>query len=310
MRLGGQFSTGDGKVQVTLPEVSTAFLEHRPRLNPHYLEARAKSEDWLIRSCGFDDRISRIIRQTDFSFFCAIVIPDVDLDGLRLLCDWGNFIFPLDDSFDCGDLKTNPEEAQNLVDGLITVMNDGRYEPNDPLLIAFKSIWLRFSLSSSKAIQGRFISRSAYELELPDTVIQDPGIRTLEKIATEIIVIQNDIMSYCKESDLGESYNLVSLFYQQGVPTQPSFECVGDMLGERHRRWNKVLKKLPTWGEEIDRQVGKYIGGIRNVVTANNNWSHWTERYWGGMGSEERRPRTIKVTVEVAAPPLSNEEMR
>ena len=48
-------------------------------------------------------------------------------------------------AFDNGHLKHNPEEARKLVDGLVSIMTDEHFKPKDPLLVTFRSIWLRLS---------------------------------------------------------------------------------------------------------------------------------------------------------------------
>lgn len=98
----------DGVVQVVLPEMFLLFLAQSPRMNPHYEDIRRESEAWLLkyvlgrfvagyqsnlsRHGGFDARISRFIHRTDFSYFCAVVVPDASAETLRTLCDWGNWV--------------------------------------------------------------------------------------------------------------------------------------------------------------------------------------------------------------------------
>lgn len=53
-------------------------------------------------------------------------------------------------AFDNGHLKENPEEARKLIDGLVSIMTDDQFEPKYPLLVAFRSIWLRLSHVSVK----------------------------------------------------------------------------------------------------------------------------------------------------------------
>lgn len=54
------------------------------------------------------------------------------------------------------------------------------------------------------------------------------------------------------------------------------------MIRERYRQWYLALAKLPTWGEEIDRQVHSYIKGVENIILANANW-----RYVGRIPSSD-----------------------
>lgn len=48
--------------------------------------------------CSFDARSRRILNKTDFSYFCSIAAPEAGPEELRTVCDWGNWVFPFDDS--------------------------------------------------------------------------------------------------------------------------------------------------------------------------------------------------------------------
>lgn len=333
-------------VQVTLPEMFLFFLAQNPRVNPHYENIRRESEEWLLNHGGFDARMSRFIHRTDFSYFCAVVLPDASAETLRTLCDWGNWVFPFDDAFDNGYLKTNPEEARNLIEMLDLIMKDGQFEPEHPLLIAFKSIWSRLSHSSSEVVRSRFAASMtayceaimqqvqmqastglsstidallalrresiattpiyalieyAYGLSLPDDVIKHPSIQRIETIATDIVLIQNDIVSYAKEKALGESHNIVSVYHQEGKSLQESFDSAGELLKGRYREWYLTLTQLPTWGEEIDSHVQLYINSVQNVALANLNWSYRAERYWDGNNHEVRKSRIVTLPLQAGA---------
>ncbi|KAL8784191.1 MAG: hypothetical protein Q9195_009138 [Heterodermia aff. obscurata] len=137
----------------------------------------------------------------------------------------------------------------------------------------------------------------AYGLALPDEVIHHPSIQRIEIIATDIVLIQNDIISYAKEKALGESHNIVSVYHQEGKDLQESFDCAGELLKSRYREWYLTLTQLPTWGEDIDKQVQLYISSVQNVALANLNWSYRAERYWDGNNNEVRKSRTITLPV-------------
>lgn len=53
---------------------------------------------------------------------------------------------------------------------------------------------------------------------------------------------------------------------------QSSFDLAGELLRTRYREWYLALAELPTWGEEVDRQVQVYIGDVQNITLANLNW--------------------------------------
>lgn len=57
-----------------------------------------------------------------------------------------------------------------------------------------------------------------------------------------------------------------------GLSAQEAFDKVGKLLEDRYWRWDRAEASVPSWGEEADVQVRKYIEGIKCVVRANLNW--------------------------------------
>lgn len=62
-------------------------------------------------------------------------------------------------AFDNGHLKKNPDEAQKLIEGLVSIMSEEQYEPEHTLLIAFQSIWLRVSHASVLSLAWFLVQR-------------------------------------------------------------------------------------------------------------------------------------------------------
>ena len=60
-------------------------------------------------------------------------------------------------AFDNGHLKTNPDEARKMVEGLASIMKDDQFRPENPFLIAFRSIWLRLSYVSVKSFMWLYM---------------------------------------------------------------------------------------------------------------------------------------------------------
>jgi hypothetical protein len=67
------------------------------------------------------------------------------------------------------------------------------------------------------------------------------------------------------------------------------------MLKKRFVRFDEVLAQLPSWGPDTDRDVARYIEGVRNVVRANLYWSFHSERYFGSRHKEVSETHIIKV---------------
>lgn len=43
------------------------------------------------------------------------MVPHAQAEDLRIICNWGNWIFPFDDLFDNGDVRNDTIQAQNVM---------------------------------------------------------------------------------------------------------------------------------------------------------------------------------------------------
>ena len=75
-----------------------------------------------------------------------------------------------------------------------------------------------------------------------------------------------------KEENEGVNHNLVAICRMKGMGAQEAFDCVGGMLGACYRDWYLALAGLPSWGEDVDAEVQRYVQGVMDVVLANLNW--------------------------------------
>ncbi|KAL3464020.1 terpene synthase metal binding domain protein [Aspergillus heterothallicus] len=319
---------------VHLPQMFTLFLSGEPPVNPHYAEIRAESEKWLAEKCAFAERATRRLSKTDFSYFCSVSAPRAGREELRTVCDWGNWVFPFDDMFDNGALRADPTRAQEVIESLLAGMgmNDpliqvhnsvwDRIVEGSPVGTqrrfaktmhdycmgslaqvqnaskkSFPSIEEMLALRRQSAGVAPLFAlvEYAHKLNIPDTVFKSKSIQEIERIGVDFVLIQNDILSYCKEEREGVTHNLVAIARRTGLSAQSAFTHIGDMLRARYRDWYLALTELPSWGEDVDVQVQEYIEGVRAVVRANLAWSFRSQRYFGGMGPEVRRTGVVSV---------------
>ncbi|PYH60795.1 terpene synthase family protein [Aspergillus niger CBS 101883] len=121
-------------------------------------------------------------------------------------------------------------------------------------------------------------------LNIPDEVFECPSIKKLERVSTEVTI-------------LDESSNLIKIYLRQGFSVQAAFDEAGKLLAACYRDWYLTLADLPSWGEDVDAQVQTYIDGLQNTVLANIHWSFRAERYWKS-NAEIQKDRTIEVRVK------------
>ncbi|KAL7917433.1 isoprenoid synthase domain-containing protein [Trichoderma austrokoningii] len=275
------------------------------------------------------------INKCDFSYFCAIAAPFAPCSKFRTICDWGNWVRePL---FDNGCLRDKPEESQRVMESLMMPMmgNSSHFDTRERLRIVkahdtvveriathwhTKAVSKRFALATQGYCQGALIQidnhfagktpsleeivlirqRSAgckplyhlveyaHGLVIPDEVFENAVIQELECLGMDMVAISNDILSYRKEQAEGVPHNMVT----------KAFSTVGKLLEQRYQRWDKVEASVPSWGEETDAQVQKYIEGIKCVVKANLNWSFKSERYLGSNPAQVRTTRVLRILAE------------
>ena len=237
---------------VVIPDLFTSFLATPPLVNPHYRSARAESELWLASNWQCDQKARKKISAIDFSWFCAILAPKADHDRFRLICDWGNWVFPFDDLFDDGDLREDVQRAMLMIERLIDAMQDATEpaplptgaEAEQRLVDCHTDIWERLKAGTgSVGVRERFmcamqdycqgalqqvqdcstshsrdpedlltIRRSSigalplyalveygHRLDIPKQVFEHEAIQQIRVLGVDLILIQNDILSYQKE---------------------------------------------------------------------------------------------------------------
>ncbi|KAI9037613.1 terpene synthase family protein [Aspergillus affinis] len=132
----------------------------------------------------------------------------------------------------------------------------------------------------------------AHQLDIPDAVFSTSSIREIERIGIDLVLLQNDLLSYCKEEKEDVTHNVVAICRQSGMSAQAAFDHIGEMLTSCYRDWYLALAELPSWGEAVDAPIQGYIRGVQNVVQANLHWSFRSGRYFG---RENERVRTTGV---------------
>ncbi|KAK2600054.1 hypothetical protein QQS21_005218 [Conoideocrella luteorostrata] len=104
------------KISIRLPDLFQVFLKQKPKLNPSYQFTKRESEQWLGRICALSTGTQQKIENCDFAYFCAIAAPYASRKKFRILCDWGNWVFPFDDMFDDSTLRDEPEKAKEIME--------------------------------------------------------------------------------------------------------------------------------------------------------------------------------------------------
>ncbi|KAH8645833.1 isoprenoid synthase domain-containing protein [Xylariales sp. PMI_506] len=135
----------------------------------------------------------------------------------------------------------------------------------------------------------------AENIDIPHHVADHPSLQAIARVAVDLVTLQNDLCSYRKDLEQGETSNIMFILKDQGLTNQEASDHVGEMLTDCYKRWYSAMVELPYWGDKIDKDVLKYIEGCRNLALGNLTWSLYTPRYMGDKGQEVRETRMIKL---------------
>lgn len=65
---------------------------------------------------------------------------------------------------------------------------------------------------------------------------------------------------------------MVAVCRINGMSAQEAFDHISSMIDERFALWDETIQSIPSWGEDIDVHVRRYVEGIQNIVQANLSW--------------------------------------
>lgn len=66
---------------------------------------------------------------------------------------------------------------------------------------------------------------------------------------------------------------------KQGDSEQKAMNKIGELMRDCQRDFDEAIEALPSWGEEEDKEVRRYIDTCGHVARANMLWSFKSGRY-------------------------------
>ncbi|KZV87921.1 putative terpene cyclase [Exidia glandulosa HHB12029] len=120
-----------------------------------------------------------------------------------------------------------------------------------------------------------------------EAVFEHPTVVCLETLATDMIILGNNLSSYNVEQARGDTHNVL-------VVVRNKFDWPLDRalqwLAERHDALAKEFLELK---DAAPPEVAKYTEGLGNWVRASDVWGFESQRYFGPTGSDVMRERKV-----------------
>lgn len=138
-------------------------------------------------------------------------------------------------------------------------------------------------------------------MDLPDEVFYHPAIVELVECIAELMMIDNDMISYNREQATGdENHNLITtVMVELGLDRSGAMVWAARYHTEVEKRFTDGLAKVPSWGPSTDVLVKEYLDGMATWARANHSWSYETQRYLGTRGLEIQRTGLVPLLPRV-----------
>ncbi|KAF8076058.1 isoprenoid synthase domain-containing protein [Lyophyllum atratum] len=129
---------------------------------------------------------------------------------------------------------------------------------------------------------GRWI----WKLDIPQDILSHPGVAKLEEQTIDMVSLANDLYSYRKEFfESGAHHNYVTVVMQDPIANIPASDRQA-AIDYTCKRFTEILtdfhrckKELPSFGENVDKMIGRYISVMMDLVVGNIQWSLACRRY-------------------------------
>ncbi|KAJ7123606.1 terpenoid synthase [Mycena epipterygia] len=140
-----------------------------------------------------------------------------------------------------------------------------------------------------------------FDMDLPTEVMEEPSMVSLTNTTIDLLILGNDLCSYNIEQARGDDgHNIVTVVMVQfHLDLDGALKWISSLHDSLISRFFLDAKRIPSWGQMIDRQVSVYIHGLGNWVRANDCWSFESERYFGKDGPDVQRHRIIELLPRV-----------
>ncbi|TDL19929.1 terpenoid synthase [Rickenella mellea] len=134
------------------------------------------------------------------------------------------------------------------------------------------------------------------DLQLPDYVFIDPIVVAMSEATTDIMTWPNDLCSFNKEQADGDFQNLVFvLMVERDLDLQGAVDTLTQMLSDRVDEYVELKKQLPSFGTEVDAELGKHHKNLEHFVQGTVLWYYLSPRYFRTLDVAERENLIIPI---------------
>ncbi|MCC5634212.1 terpene synthase [Nostoc sphaeroides CHAB 2801] len=117
-------------------------------------------------------------------------------------------------------------------------------------------------------------------LSIPDFVRKHEIVEKIALSTNNVIAWDNDIISSYREITSGDIHNLIFIFkYHKHISISEAIRLAIIMRTQELEKIIALEQASPSFGEEIDAELAKYISGFKSCIRGNIDWIALTKRY-------------------------------
>ncbi|KAL4246227.1 Terpene synthase [Abortiporus biennis] len=134
------------------------------------------------------------------------------------------------------------------------------------------------------------------DCKIPSYVWEHPVLVGISKAAIDIMTWPNDLCSFNKEQADGDLQNLVvCVMLEHNTDLQSAIDIVTKMLAERVADYAKLKSEVPSFGEEVDRELARYLTALEYYVQGTVVWYYDSPRYFRTLDVSEKANLLVPV---------------
>ncbi|WP_177325838.1 terpene synthase family protein [Nannocystis exedens] len=127
---------------------------------------------------------------------------------------------------------------------------------------------------------GFLLGELTEHIFLPPDVLEHESVRALERSASTIVGLANDIYTVEKERAKGEVNNTVLvLMHEDGLSFDDALARTVQLHNIEMREFERLVADLPSFDEDIDDQLRRYVQVLIHFISGHADWARSTGRY-------------------------------
>ncbi|MBM7771869.1 hypothetical protein JOD54_002073 [Actinokineospora baliensis] len=150
-------------------------------------------------------------------------------------------------------------------------------------------------------------------IDLGDIAAEDPLVRRACTLAIDHWILVNDLYSFAKELEEGETSNAVWVLLGQGAPLQEALDAIAARAVATEQRFIATRDKIATGPLRHRTDLSRFLVEVGHMITGNLRHARESTRYHGDnrtltddlAGSPVPEPRTL-TRLGTAHQPLTN----